>query len=264
MNLNELTPISRLTRDLKQASISLSKDEVRFLVDAYYMMQENRKRSDNQILSLSKNGEPHAVISWFSDQNSSLETQIKRALDAYSGADQLGQWTRDIFGIGPIIASGLLAHIDITKAPTSGHIWRFGGLDPTSQWNKGEKRPWNASLKALCWKIGESFVKVKGKEGDIYGKIYQQRKEYEQQKNESGAYADQAAAILKKVPNHKQKSIYQLGKLPDGHIHARAKRYAVKLFLSHYHEKAYELHYGKKPPLPYPIAILGHAHKIEK
>ena len=31
-------------------------------------------------------------------------------------------------------------------------------------------------LKELCWKIGESFVKVKGNPADIYGKIYEERK----------------------------------------------------------------------------------------
>jgi len=55
---------------------------------------------------------------------------------------------------------------------------------------------------------------------------------------------------------------YSSGKLPPAHIHARAKRYAVKLFLSHWHHKAYEFHFGKPPPFPYPIAFLGHAHFI--
>ena len=37
-------------------------------------------------------------------------------------------------GIGPVIAAGLLANIDIKQAPTVGHIWRFAGLDPTNKW----------------------------------------------------------------------------------------------------------------------------------
>jgi hypothetical protein len=53
---------------------------------------------------------------------------------------------------------------------------------------------------------------------------------------------------------------YSAGRLPPGQIDARARRYAVKLFLSHLHEVWYKAHFGKAPPLPYPIAILGHAH----
>ena len=47
---------------------------------------------------------------------------------------------------------------------------------------------------------------------------------------------------------------YRVGKLPPAHIHARAKRYAVKLFLAHFHETGYRLHYGTEPPAPYPIS----------
>jgi hypothetical protein len=43
----------------------------------------------------------------------------------------------------------------------------------------------------------------------------------------------------------------------------RARRYAVKLFLSGYHEAAYRLHYGTVPPEPYAIDILGHAHEFQ-
>jgi hypothetical protein len=48
--------------------------------------------------------------------------------------------------------------------------------------------------------------------------------------------------------------------LPPGHIHERAKRYAVKLFLSALHEVWYYYRYGTRPPKPYPITHLGHAH----
>jgi hypothetical protein len=52
MQTEELEPIERLTKDLKEAAITLSDDEARFLVDAYYAMQENRKRTDNQVRAL--------------------------------------------------------------------------------------------------------------------------------------------------------------------------------------------------------------------
>ena len=48
--------------------------------------------------------------------------------------------------------------------------------------------------------------------------------------------------------------------LSPGHIHARAKRYAVKHFLSDWHEIAYQDHHKKERPLPFPVAQLGHAH----
>lgn len=253
--------ILKLTKDLKDAVDTMTPNEARFLVDCYYQMQENRIRADGQIRSMSE--EPHKVLSWLSDNSSFLEQQVKSALNHYAKSKHMGRWAMEVKGIGPVLSAGLMAHIDITKAPTVGHIWRFAGLDPTSKWEKGEKRPWNAALKCLCWKIGESFVKVSGYDDAFYGKIYGERKALELQKNAEGQYKEQAIEGAKRVGKtteaHKH---YTTGVLPPGHIHARAKRYAVKLFLSHWHGEAYRNHFGKEPPLPYPIAHLGHAHFI--
>lgn len=257
--MNEI--LSKLTKDLRATVGTMTTDEVRYLVDSYYQMQENRLRAAGQIRSMAETKEPHAVLGWLESNADALEGEIQKALDYYSMSNPVGKWSRSVKGIGPVIAAGLLAHIDITKAPTVGHIWRFAGLDPTSKWSKGEKRPWNASLKVICWKIGESFVKVSNHEDSVYGKIYRERKAYEAAKNEAGDYAEQAAAILKSRPTHAQKKIYQTGKLPPGHLNARAKRYAAKQFLSDWHAVAYREHFKCDPPKPYPIGILGHAHE---
>ena len=50
--------------------------------------------------------------------------------------------------------------------------------------------------------------------------------------------------------------------LPPAHVHARAKRYAVKLFLSHYQHVAWRNEFGEDPPKPYVIQHLGHADRM--
>jgi len=257
--------IRKLTKDERNATATLGRDEARFLVDAYYNLQDNRIRADGQVRSMSKDGEPHATLQWLADMNRTLEESIKSALDVYSNASPVGRWMRAQKGIGPVIAAGFLAHLDITKAETAGAFWSFAGLDPRKTWGKGEKRPWNADLKTLTWKLGESFVKVSGYDDAFYGKLYKQRKELETQKNEAGEYAEQAKAKLEKFKIGKDTDAYKAysqGKLPPAHIHARAKRWATKLFLAHLHQQMYVAHHGKEPPLPYAISILGHAHII--
>jgi hypothetical protein len=257
--------LQRLKRDVKTSFTTLTVPQARYLVDSYYTIQEYRKASGNQVFALTGTEEPHEVISWLQSQTLLLEGQIKNILDGWSNQQPLGQWARSITGIGPVIASGLLAHIDIMKAPTVGHIWRFAGLDPTSVWGKRQKRPWNAALKVLCWKIGESFVKVSTNANDVYGKVYIDRKGQEQAANEVGTFAEQAKKILetRKIGHDTDAyKAYSIGKLPPAHIHARAKRYAVKLFLAHYHHVAYELQFKTAPPRPYVIEHLGHVHFI--
>lgn len=256
--------IHKLTKDERQASVTLGKDEARFLVDAYYQLQENRIRNDGQVRSMAKDGEPHTVLRWLADMNRTLEEQIKAALDLYSASDPVGVWLRSQKGIGPVISAGLLAHLDITKAETAGAFWSFAGLDPSKTWEKGQKRPWNAELKVLCWKAGESFVKVSGHDDATYGRFYKERKALEIERNERGDFTVQAAQVLERKKIGKDTDAYKAyikGKLPPAHLHARATRYAVKLFLAHLHEVMYLQHFKRPPPLPYAIGILGHAHK---
>jgi hypothetical protein len=262
--MSELKPKLSLAKDLLDSSKSMTVDQARFLVDTYYQIQDARIRASAQVRALVSSEEPHSLLDWVGDVNAELENKIKRTLEIYAKHNPVGQWSLGITGIGPVIAAGLLAHIDITQAPTVGHIWRYAGQDPTCKWEKGQKRPWNAGLKTLCWKIGESFVKVSGNKKDIYGQHYLRRKEQEIIKNENLEFKDQADIKATKVgkTTDAYKS-YSIGKLPKAHIHARAKRYAVKLFLAHWHEVAYREHYKAEPPLPYPIAHLGHAHHIK-
>jgi hypothetical protein len=260
-----IDPITKLSRDLREAAATLTDEEARYLVDYYYQLQRDRIRSGNQVRATDEAEQPHALLRWVAENTEILEKNILRALDRYSAAHIVGQWAQSIVGIGPVISAGLLAHIDIAKAPTVGHIWRFAGLDPTSRWEKGQKRPWNAALKTLCWKIGESFVKVSSHERDVYGKLYLQRKALEIERNEAKQFAEQAAASLN-LKNYRRdttaRKCYETGMLPPARIHLRAERWAVKIFLAHWHHVTYETRFGQPPPKPYAISILGHAHEL--
>jgi Transposase IS116/IS110/IS902 family len=286
-----LTPVQKLTKDLKEASRTLGTIEARFLVDAYYAMQENRIRSKHQVRTLAEpkkkaaNGEdaeegegeeeqaefvpePHDVLEWLFVQEETLEKQIRGTLDIYSLSDRSGVWARSIKGIGPVIAAGLLANLDIEQAPTVGHFWSFAGLNPDATWGKGQKRPWNASLKRLCFLIGESFVKVSNRPDDVYGKLYKQRKEWETERNSRLLYAEQAKAALENKKFGTDTDAfkwYSKGMLPPARIHLRAQRRAVKLFLAHLHEVMYWRKYNALPPFPFVFEFGGpqHVHLLE-
>src|ERR1039457_4381199 len=315
----ELEPVQKLTRDLTKAAATLSLLEVRYLSDQYGIVQKNRLATENQVRALNKSGEPHEVLLWLGKQCQTLENQIKKALDQWTEGQVLGRWAKKVPGIGPVLAAGLMAHIDlehdrtwydiVSEGPegpeqeaqivasfrseklrkaagndyhplekdhkivlkerteriritTAGKTLSFAGWIPGLEWKKGEVRPWNAQLKVILWKCGESFVKVSGRDNDIYGKLYLSYKAYIQKKNERGDYAEQARKILvdrKHREDTVAKTFYLKGLLPPAHIHARARRYAVRIFVSHYHHVAYWLQFHEDPPMPYAQAILLHA-----
>jgi hypothetical protein len=250
-----------LKADRLEAARTLSQQEARYLCDTYYSLQHSRIQSQNQVLALTESAEPNRMTTYLQQRWHQLERQIQQVLDAYSQGSVLGCWSRAQVGIGPVLAAGLLAYLDAVPPATVGHWWRFAGLDPSSVWEKETKRPWNAKLKVVMWKCGQSFVKCSGREDCLYGYLYKQRKAAEQSRNEQGRYAEQAAAILKAKRIDQTTDAYKHyseGRLPPGHIQARSERWAVKLFISHYHLVSFFVTHGTMPPKPFAIDRLGH------
>ena len=299
-----ISPVYRLTRDvtkaLRQAGGGMTDTEARYLTDIYYTMQDQRVAVNNMVKGLERDAkktetaeEPHEALDLILKQFATLEENVAKLLAIYTQLHPMAWFFDQTIGIGPVLAAGLLAHIDIRKAPTAGHIYSFAGLNPETTWAKGQKRPFNADLKKLCWKIGDSFVKFSGHESGYYGKVYRERKAVEWRNNLSGKFADQARNKLDTVKigkdtdarawysgacsAEKARECLESGKtptaadcktdqgqpmLPPAHIDMRARRYAVKLFLSHLQECWYREVYACAPPAPYAIAQGGHAHYI--
>src|ERR1044072_3740031 len=120
-----LEAVQRLTQDIRDAAGLLSPAEARYLVSTYYEVQEQRIRAEAQVRMSKESGEPNRILVWAAQQYRAAERNAQRALQAYAEAQPVGRWSLSITGIGPVIAAGLMAHIDIEKAPTAGHIWRF-------------------------------------------------------------------------------------------------------------------------------------------
>ena len=110
-------------------------------------------------------------------------------------------------------------------------------------------RPHKRAAKVLCWNFADCAVKFSGREECYYGQRWADFKQNEVAMNASGKFAEQALAIAKKTPNHKQVAIYKEGRLPDGHVHARSCRLVIKVFLIHLWQVWWELEYGVKPPI---------------
>jgi hypothetical protein len=257
------TAVRRLTRELRNAAAELGDESARYLVDTYYDMQHDRIRAAAQIRQAAKGEPPNAVLDWLSDSFATLEDGIKAALDQYTKAHKMGSFLRTIYGIGPVLSAGLLAHIDIHKAATAGHIWQYAGLAGEGQkpWAKGEKRPFNARLKTLCWKCGQSFMKFSNRPECYYGGLYREQKQKYLDRNARGDYRERALELAKKVGKATETyKSYSVGVLSPGHVDAMARRWAVKRFLADLQGEWYRREFGKEPPAPYPIAILGHAH----
>lgn len=260
----EMFENAHLTRDVRSMTVNFDQRSVRDLVSTYYDLQKLRIMTNNRYFALQKSGSPHSLVEYYGKQLHSLEAALIKPLNSFTNEFIVGRWALSQYGIGPVLAAGLVAHIDMSRAHTAGSIWRYAGLDPTVVWKKGEKRPWNGELKTLTWKIGQSFMKFHKREQCFYGQLYSMDKIRRVEKNNSGKYSDIAQNLLltKNFKDNKTKMILESGKLSDAHIDAQARRYAVKIFLSHYHAVGYQELHGKPAPRPYIIEHGGHVHEI--
>lgn len=260
------------------ATANIRTDQVAELVNLYYNVQDfriqnaNRDRTekDKEAKPKKKKPEEESELSkwldmWMHAGESVIYGKLKQWVEGELATPE-ARWAYAQNGIGPVIAAGLSAHIDCEKASMVSSLWKFAGQAPGFDRKiKGQKLCYNARLKVLCFKIGESFVKVSGKEGAVYGKLYAQFKEEEIRKNDSGLYKEAAQRELDakkfKTDNVTKKRLLE-GKLSDGHLHARAKRRATKIFLSHYWEQGRK---AKGLPItePFAMQILNHTGKIE-
>lgn len=123
------------------------------------------------------------------------------------------------------------------------------------------KPPYNTELKKRMFIISDMFVRNSNREKSLYGKIYKQKKLEFMQKNDKGFYAEQAKRILESKNFSKDTNAYKAlieGRLPDAQINMRARRYAVKLFISHVFEAMYYAEFHEEPPKTYVIQFMGH------
>jgi len=260
----------KLYRDLKASTDLAPRREVNHIVNLYYQIQNFRMATASQRTKLLKYGEPSMLPEFLSDNFEYLEDAIKRTMGSFASQYTIGKWLQSICGIGPIMSAGFLVTFDIRDQPTAGCWHSYAGLVPGVKWTKGEFRPWDARAKVLCYKAGESFVNQQNNKNDFYGKIFAKRRVYEDERNERGELAEQAAEKLKRTKIGKDKKAYEIyssGKLPPAHLHSRARRYTVKLFLSHLHDVSWRDYYDIDPPVPYVFSTKYeggvHRHFIE-
>lgn len=259
-------------KDVRAITQPQDPQSVRELVKAYYRIQDARIAIAAQARELSKAGKSNELNEHIATNMKYMEQSLVEPFQRFTSNYVVGRWAISQYGIGPVITAGLLSNIDISKAYTAGSIWRFAGMDPTVVWNKGEKRPWNADLKVLVWKIGQSFMKFHNRPNCFYGGLYAQDKARRTEANASGAYSQRAKHILEtkdwKKDNSTRKKLIA-GFLPDAQIDAQARRFAAKIFLSHFHAVWYEDYHTQlqgtpvRAPRPYAIQHGGHAHMIE-
>ena len=262
---------------------------LRTLVDMYYDFQSQRIQTQ---LRIGASQREHLLteddlsiygITTIFENAQAFEKDIEKLIRAQLKNHALyNQYLSRIIGIGPMLSAGLIAYIDdIEKFEHVSSLWQYCGYGmnrycpkckkPTyqdveyetgktakklhplercpicnTQTNPiiqrriiGYQSNWNDKLKVLAWKTGTSFVKqtpTRSKYRKLYDKI--KAEEHKLHPNR-----------IKK----KSKTLYS-----DGHLHNRAMRKVVKIFLAHLWQ-TWRRQKGLETTEPYAKQLLGHS-----
>lgn len=178
-----------------------------------------------------------------------LIKQAKEMMTNYGQAvGPIWDWATAIRGLGEGgLAAQLLAQIDdIAAFDTVSKLWRFAGyavIDGQSERNaRGEKSHFNRRLKSICYLIADQFIR---QQTGGYIEIYYAEKERQRRLHPEP------------VTNGDDKKIYT-----DAHIHNRAWRKMVKIFLQHLW-LTWRQSEGLPVSEPYVQAIMGHTNIIQ-
>lgn len=139
-------------------------------------------------------------------------------------------WMTSIKGIGGHTAAKILAQFDdVGKFATISKFWRFSGwavIDgKIDKCEKGVVSPYNRRLKSECYLIAEQFLK---QQTPVYADLYYQEKS--RQRKLHPVTECRQCGIPWDDCTQKKKHKRQFN---DGHLHNRAMRKTVKIFLSH-------------------------------
>lgn len=230
---------------------------IKALVADYYDIQSVRLMSDNRVRAFSQGVSPqvHARIKEMTGMSMKrIENSIKKELQSAIAAEPLWEeWLKDVKGIGPILAAGLIAHIeDVKRFATMSKLWKYAGLSVDDDGRserlvKGKTLNYDPKFKKFMWLVGSSFVKVKGPGRELYldsRELYDKKWKTSKDCGSVGCKSKGEGACM------------------DGHKHAAARRRTAKIFLGAVYMKWREIE-GLPAEHPYIIGRDGHSHIID-
>lgn len=128
--------LASVSGKLKEDIVKLKPSEIRFLVDAYYQKQDDRKTKFHQIRAIEQgsdeeygNGQQLSMLQWLANSSKNEEAQIKKLLDKWTSGNPIGRYLKDIVGIGPVFSAAMLAYFDVRKANYYGNFTSYAGLN---------------------------------------------------------------------------------------------------------------------------------------
>jgi len=212
----------------------------RMLSRAYLDLQQLRIAVGARIRKLYGTGKPDPeVLRILKAYHARLRSEEKELLaEAMKriGNHPLRQWCSIVKGLGDVACLLLLGYIN-PEVESAGKVWAFFGLFPGAKLRAGKKGKFDPMAKGRAWVIGRNVIMAKD---SYYPAIYQAKKEYYLKTRKMEEFLQDPAkcpdyeACLQARKRVAERLGRKVKKAPcKGHIDNMAKRYMLKILLSH-------------------------------
>lgn len=252
-------------------------EELRWLTDQYTQYQKHRIAIGNRIFAATEGldtNTPSTYALRSFERLEELEKDTFQEMKRIVKDHPAWPWLEQVRGIGPTLSTKVLGLIaDIEKFDTISKLWMFAGYGlkngERQKLTKGEKASFNRRLKTALYLVGESFIKSQSPYRELYDNAkhrYHLNKQVQPLRAviEVNGMPDRTTAEGKKQwdrmikeANKDAGAVNDEAVWIDGHVHNAARRYMVKIFLSHLYVVWREAE-GLSVREPYPIEHLGH------
>lgn len=234
-------------------------DKALVLANALYFIQKGRVSAQVRQAHLAKNDKKCDLTEELETRFGTFETWLNEQVEDYVKSHPAYPWFSKVKGIGNLNIGKVMSMVDIEKADKISRLWRYAGFACDSEGRaerlrKGEKLHFNKVLKSMCWRLGKSLIRAKGKYYDFYLK---QKTEIAQKLKDRDIEIVPSAELPKESGKHVEKDGY----FGLGHVDQMAFRKMIKLFLSHLWLEWRQAE-GLEVTLPYAHAIKGHSSLI--
>lgn len=231
------------------------------LVDAALTIEKLRVASEVRQSHLARQGKQDPETDELHRRVKDLEDFVDGRVANLIKAHSAYHWFSRIKGIGKENIGKVIGLININMAEYVSSLWKFAGFSvedgaAPKRRKGGGKLEYNSQLRSMCWRLGSSLLRARGK---YYGYYLREKDKYYQRYEGQGVKIVPATSL----PKDKNGKRYEPDDMiAEGHVHNRAMRKMIKLFLGHLWIVWREAE-GLPVSKPYAIDQLGHNSYID-
>lgn len=236
-----------------------AKDPFEFLVNSMLSVEDLRIATQIRSSHLRRFGREDANTEEVLERLKCLEAFLDERIAGILEKHPAHPWFSRVKGIGKENIGKVIGFIDIKRANTVSGLWKYAGYHvvngkaPRPQ--KNERLSYNKKLRTMCWRVGGSLIKAKGKFYDHY---------VSQKERLTRRYIDEGIKIVpaNSMPKEaKGMPPIESGFISQGHLNNRAFRKMIKLFLSCLWV-VWRKAVGLPTRVPYAMEYQGHTNLI--